>query len=97
MKKVCLLPCLIRLKLNDKAPFDDMITGLKTIAAMENKIGCIENMIKRPNGLLIGQMYAPLGVVAMIYEARPNVTVDAVSLCIKAGNVVFLPRWIGSH
>ena len=78
-----------RLKLNDKR-IDDMITGLKTIAAMEDKIGCIENMIKRPNGLLIGQMYAPLGVVAMIYEARPNVTVDAVSLCIKAGNVVLL-------
>jgi glutamate-5-semialdehyde dehydrogenase len=78
-----------RLLLNDKR-IDEMIKGLRTIAAMEDKIGYIENMIKRPNGLLIGQMYAPLGVIGIIYEARPNVTVDATGLCIKSGNVILL-------
>ncbi|MCK4419214.1 glutamate-5-semialdehyde dehydrogenase [Candidatus Aerophobetes bacterium] len=78
-----------RLTLNDKR-----ITGmrhtLEEIARMEDPIGKIESMQKRPNGLQIGKVVIPLGVIGIIYEARPNVTVDAAGLCLKAGNATIL-------
>lgn len=67
-----------------------MAEGLLQVAAAEDPVGEIFHMKKRPNGLLIGQMRVPLGVVGIIYEARPNVTADAFGLCFKAGNAVIL-------
>lgn len=64
--------------------------GLRQIVDLEDPIGEVISMKKRPNGLMIGQKRVPLGVVGMIYEARPNVTVDAFGLCFKTGNVVIL-------
>lgn len=67
-----------------------MAGGLRQVAALEDPIGEVTGMKKRPNGLLIGQKRVPLGVVGIIYEARPNVTSDAFGLCFKTGNVVIL-------
>ena len=67
-----------------------MADGLTQLAALEDPIGEVLSMKKRPNGLLIGQKRVPLGVVGMIYEARPNVTADAFGLCFKTGNAVIL-------
>jgi glutamate-5-semialdehyde dehydrogenase len=78
-----------RLLLND-ARIDEMIKGLKEIAMMPDILGNIENVKKLDNGLLVGQMWAPLGAIAIIYESRPNVTVDAAALCIKSGNTILL-------
>lgn len=78
-----------RLILNEKR-IDEMIVGLMDVAAMKDELGNIVEMNKRPNGLLIGKMVVPLGVIAIIYEARPNVTVDSAGLCIKSGNVILL-------
>ncbi len=64
--------------------------SLREIAQMEDPIGKIEKMRRRPNGLLIGKMTVPLGVIGIIYEARPNVTADAAALCLKSGNSVIL-------
>jgi len=68
----------------------DMIQGLHDVIALHDPVGRISNHSVRPNGLRVGQMAIPLGVIAMIYEARPNVTVDAAALCLKAGNAVIL-------
>lgn len=68
----------------------DMVLGLREVAAQPDCIGEIEGMVRRPNGLLVGRMRVPLGVVGMVYEARPNVTVDAAGLCLKSGNAVIL-------
>ncbi len=65
-------------------------TGLDELAALPDPIGEVSGMWKRPNGLEVGLVQVPLGVVAMIYEARPNVTADAAGLCLKAGNAVVL-------
>ncbi|AWI05363.1 glutamate-5-semialdehyde dehydrogenase [Clostridium drakei] len=78
-----------RLALNHKR-IEDMALGLKNVASMEDPIGQVLKMWKRPNDLQIGQMRVPLGVIGIIYEARPNVTVDAAALCIKSGNAVIL-------
>jgi glutamate-5-semialdehyde dehydrogenase len=67
-----------------------MAGGLKQVASLDDPIGEMVSMIKRPNNLRIGKMRVPLGVVGIIYEARPNVTVDAAGLCIKSGNVAIL-------
>jgi len=67
-----------------------MAEGLRQVAALEDPIGEVLGMKKRPNGLMIGQKRVPLGVVGIIYEARPNVTADAFALCFKTGNVVIL-------
>ena len=67
-----------------------MAGGLKDVAALEDPIGEVESMKRRPNGLLIGKKRVPLGVIAIIYEARPNVTADAFGLCFKSGNAVIL-------
>ena len=67
-----------------------MAEGLRQVAALEDPIGEVTGMKKRPNGLLIGQKRVPLGVIGIIYEARPNVTADAFALCFKTGNAVIL-------
>ena len=64
--------------------------GLRQVAALDDPVGEVTGMKKRPNGLLIGQKRVPLGVIGIIYEARPNVTADAFALCFKTGNVVIL-------
>lgn len=78
-----------RLELSDKV-IDSMVGGLREVAALPDPVGEVTEMIKRPNGIMVGRMRIPLGVVGMIYESRPNVTVDAAALCLKAGNGVFL-------
>lgn len=67
-----------------------MATGLREVAQFDDPIGEMLEMKKRPNGLKIGKTKVPLGVIGIIYEARPNVTVDAAGLCLKAGNTVVL-------
>jgi len=67
-----------------------MIDGVREVVALEDPIGEFLSMSTRPNGLQIGRKRVPLGVIAIIYEARPNVTVDAAVLCLKAGNTVVL-------
>ncbi len=78
-----------RLTLSDKI-IDSMIKGCREVAALPDPVGAIETMWKRPNGLLVGKMRVPLGVIGMIYESRPNVTIDAGILCVKASNAVIL-------
>lgn len=73
-----------------EARIAQMAECLCQVAALEDPIGEVLSMKKRPNGLLIGQKRVPLGVVGIIYEARPNVTADAFALCFKTGNVVIL-------
>lgn len=68
----------------------EMAAGLEALINLPDPVGRIDSMWMRPNGLQIGRMRVPLGVVGMIYEARPNVTVDAAGLCIKTGNAVLL-------
>jgi glutamate-5-semialdehyde dehydrogenase len=67
-----------------------MIKGLEEVAALPDSVGAITGMWRRPNGLLVGRMRIPLGVIGIIYESRPNVTVDAAALCFKSGNAVIL-------
>ena len=67
-----------------------MIAGLREVAALPDPVGRVEQTSVRPNGLEVGRMRIPLGVIAMIYESRPNVTTDAAALCLKAGNAVIL-------
>ncbi len=69
---------------------DSMVQGCREVAAMSDPVGEIEGMKKRPNGMLVGRMRVPLGVVAMIFESRPNAAVDAAVLCIKSGNAAIL-------
>ncbi len=78
-----------RLTLSDKA-IATMAEGLEQIVALADPIGEISNMKFRPSGIQVGQMRVPLGVIGIIYEARPNVTVDAAGLCIKSGNTTIL-------
>jgi glutamate-5-semialdehyde dehydrogenase len=78
-----------RLTLSDKA-IATMVEGLRQIVALPDPIGEISNMKFRPSGIQVGQMRVPLGVIGIIYEARPNVTVDAAGLCIKSGNATIL-------
>jgi len=67
-----------------------MAGGLRQIASLPDPVGEIERMTVRPNGLRVGRMRVPLGVIAIIYESRPNVTADAAGLCVKSGNAVIL-------
>lgn len=78
-----------RLALTDKV-MESMIAGLHEVVALPDPVGEVDEMIRRPNGLMVGRMRIPLGVIGMIYESRPNVTVDAAALCLKAGNAVIL-------
>ena len=78
-----------RLKLTP-ARIKGMADGLRKVADLDDPVGEVLSMKKRPNGLMIGQKRVPLGVIGMIYEARPNVTADAFGLCFKSGNAVIL-------
>lgn len=69
---------------------DDMIAGLRQIAALPDPVGAITDLNFRPSGIQVGRMRVPLGVVGIIYEARPNVTADAAGLCLKSGNATLL-------
>lgn len=78
-----------RLRLSDKV-LSELRDSLKEIALLPDPVGEITRMWTRPNGLKVGKMRIPLGVVGIVYESRPNVTIDAAALCIKAGNAVVL-------
>lgn len=78
-----------RLRLDEKR-INDMVLGLKQIISLEDPVGQILSSCVRPNGLEIRKISVPIGVIAIIYESRPNVTVDAATLCLKAGNAVIL-------
>ena len=78
-----------RLAVSDKI-LKAMADGIKEVAQLPDPVGEITRMWKRPNGLLVGRMRIPLGVIGIIYEARPNVTADAAALCLKSGNAVIL-------
>lgn len=80
MDRLTLTPAIIR----------EMSDACRQVAEMPDPIGAIETQWQRPNGLLVGKMRIPLGVIAIIYESRPNVTVDSGILCLKAGNAVIL-------
>ena len=78
-----------RLRLTEPR-IEGIAKGVREIIALPDPIGEMDKMVKRPNGLLIGRRRVPLGVIGIIYEARPNVTVDAAALCLKSGNVCIL-------
>lgn len=78
-----------RLRLTDSV-IDSMIDGLCEVCKLPDPVGAYEDMSVRPNGLRVGRMRVPIGVVSMIYESRPNVTIDAAALCLKTGNSVLL-------
>ena len=67
-----------------------IVEGVRQVASLPDPIGRVDKMETRPNGLIIGRRRVPLGVIAIIFEARPNVTVDAAALCLKSGNVCIL-------
>ncbi len=78
-----------RLKL-DNARIDGMCQMMRDVAALEDPVGAVFEKTKRPNGLLIEKVRVPIGVIGIVYEARPNVTADCISLCLKSGNAVIL-------
>ena len=78
-----------RLRITD-AGIDAMMEGLRQVADLADPVGEITDMSYRPSGIQIGKMRVPLGVVGIIYESRPNVTIDAASLCLKSGNAAIL-------
>ena len=82
-------PKIDRLRLTPKI-VAEMADACREIAAMPDIVGAMDSQWQRPNGLMVGRMRVPLGVVAMIFESRPNVTVDSAILCIKSGNAVIL-------
>ena len=73
-----------------KARIDGMADGVNQVAGLDDPVGEVLSMKKRPNGLLIGKKRVPFGVIAVIYESRPNVTLDTFGLCFKTGNAVIL-------
>ena len=82
-------PLVDRLELSSSR-IDAMLEGLSQVAALPDPVGSISNMNTMPSGIQVGQMRVPLGVIGIIYESRPNVTVEAASLCLKAGNAAIL-------
>ena len=72
------------------ARIDSMLEGLRQVAALPDPVGSIEDLKTMPSGIQVGRMRVPLGVVGIIYESRPNVTVEAASLCLKSGNATIL-------
>ncbi|MBF0451400.1 MAG: glutamate-5-semialdehyde dehydrogenase [Candidatus Magnetomorum sp.] len=78
-----------RLTLSDKV-IDSMIQGVKEIAQLPDPVGSVKDSYVRPNGLQVSRIRIPLGVIGIIYESRPNVTIDAAALCLKAGNAIVL-------
>ncbi len=89
-KKAGLTSAMIDRLTMKKETIDSMARGLREVAALPDPVGKVTSMWRRPNGLLVGRMRIPLGVIGIIYESRPNVTVDASALCLKAGNAVIL-------
>jgi glutamate-5-semialdehyde dehydrogenase len=83
------LALLDRLELNNSR-IDAMIEGLKQVSELPDPIGETNDLEARPNGLRIGKMRVPIGVIGIIYESRPNVTIDAAALCLKSGNACIL-------
>lgn len=82
-------PLLDRLELSD-ARIDAMLLGLEQVAALRDPVGSISELNYMPSGIQVGRMRVPLGVVGIVYESRPNVTVEAASLCLKSGNAAIL-------
>jgi glutamate-5-semialdehyde dehydrogenase len=82
-------PLMDRLKLTP-AHIDMMLAGLRQVAALPDPVGSISDMRSMPSGIQVGRMRVPLGVIGIIYESRPNVTVEAASLCLKSGNATIL-------
>jgi glutamate-5-semialdehyde dehydrogenase len=82
-------PLIERLRINDKV-INEMAASLRDVVQLPDPVAEIVKLWKRPNGLLVGRMRIPIGVICIIYESRPNVTVDAFSLCFKSGNAVIL-------
>jgi len=78
-----------RLTLNEKR-VSEMAEGLREVSALPDPVGEVIKMWQRPNGMAVGRMRVPIGVIGIIYESRPNVTADAAGLCLKAGNAVLL-------
>jgi glutamate-5-semialdehyde dehydrogenase len=74
----------------DAGRVDAMLAGLRAVAALADPVGAIRDLNSRPSGIRVGRMRVPLGVIAIIYESRPNVTADAASLCLKSGNACIL-------
>ncbi|MCG6656392.1 glutamate-5-semialdehyde dehydrogenase [Halomonas campisalis] len=74
----------------DEGRLDAMIEGLKQVATLPDPVGEIDGLRARPSGIQVGQMRVPLGVIGIIYESRPNVTLEAASLCLKSGNAAIL-------
>lgn len=72
------------------ARFDAMVEGLNQVASLPDPVGEITDMAYRPSGIQLGKMRVPLGVIGIVYESRPNVTIDAASLCLKSGNATIL-------
>ena len=90
VKKMDLSEAMIdRLTLTDKR-IEEMAHGIEAVAALDDPVGATISEISRPNGLLIKKVRTPIGVIAIIFESRPNVTADSASLCIKSGNAVIL-------
>ena len=83
-------PSLMDRLLLDEKRISGIADSVRQVAALEDPIGTYDQMSSRPNGLVIGRKKVPLGVIAIIFESRPNVTVDAAVLCLKAGNAVIL-------
>jgi len=78
-----------RLTLDPKR-IGEMAAGLRDVSALPDPVGEVVKMVRRPNGMLVGRVRVPIGVIGIVYESRPNVTADAASLCLKAGNAVVL-------
>jgi glutamate-5-semialdehyde dehydrogenase len=83
-------PAMVKRLALEGGKWSTMLAGLRDVAALPDPVGEITGMWVRPNGLRVGRMRIPLGVIAIIYESRPNVTVDAAALCLKSGNAVIL-------
>lgn len=89
-RELGLSPAMIdRLTLNEAA-IGGIARGLAEVAALPDPVGKVTSMWRRPNGLVVGRMRIPLGVIGIIYESRPNVTADAAALCLKSGNAIIL-------
>ena len=78
-----------RLELNKKR-IQAMVEGLQQVAALPDPVGAVSDLSYRPSGIQVGQMRVPLGVIGIVYESRPNVTIDAAALCLKSGNACIL-------
>jgi glutamate-5-semialdehyde dehydrogenase len=85
-----LAPAMVDRLVIDPARIHAMADGLREVAGLPDPVGEVTGMRRRPNGLLVGRMRIPLGVIGIIYESRPNVTADAAGLCLKSGNAVIL-------